>query len=135
VKVFKRQQQLGAVESTSLFVEPLLSLQVVEQLATIYKAKNGVWVKPHTHAVTVDDLRQNEVEFLFRLETKLERHDERVIHPSQDETLCERMRDFSSLNNMLFADGLQGIYTRRITLAYLHNLRFKGHTVNIACLL
>ena len=57
------------------------------------------------------DVRENQVELLLRLEAELEWHDERVVHACQNQSFGKGMCNFSTLNNMLLADSLQGIDT------------------------
>ena len=49
VQRLQRQQELGTVETSAILVEPVLALQVMEQLSTIDKAIKGmsVWSGMH----------------------------------------------------------------------------------------
>ena len=74
--MFQSQEKLGRVEPASLLVEALLLLQVVEQLTTIDEPEKQAQ-KNRLHFKNCH-LRKHKIQLLFGLETKLERHDERV---------------------------------------------------------
>jgi hypothetical protein len=80
--VLKRQQKFGTVKARSLFVETLLSLQMVEELSSIDKA--GKLCQNHIARVKDECSRKHEVELLLRLETEFKRDDKWVIHPSEN---------------------------------------------------
>jgi hypothetical protein len=72
------------------------------------------------------DLRQDQVELLFRLEAELEWHDEWIVHTCKDEALGQRMGDFVPIHNVYLSDGLERVDTRCIALPDLEDLMGSG---------
>lgn len=66
--------------------------------------------------------RKDQIQLLLRLEAKLERNDERIVHPRKDESLGECMGDLSSFDNVLFPDRFQRIYPPCIKFPHLQDL-------------
>ena len=66
--------------------------------------------------------REHEIQLLLRLKAKLERYNERIRHPGEDETFRKGMSDLSTIHNMGLANGLQCVDTLRVPFADLHNL-------------
>jgi hypothetical protein len=97
MKTLQRTEQLGSVKPRPVNVEPLLFLEVMEQLSTI-------------------DKRQNEVELLWRLEGELERYNERVVDLRQNRSFGKCVGHFGPRNNVSFPNRLERIDTMRITL-------------------
>lgn len=63
--------------------------------------------------------RKDQIQFLFRLEAKLEGDDERIVHPCKNKSLGEGMGNLSSFNNVLFPDRFQRIYPPGIKFSHL----------------
>jgi len=97
------RKKLADVELGSYQREPPGFLQVVEELATVYK-------------------RQHEVQLLAGLERELERHDERRVDTAQNEFLGQSVRDLHLIDDVSFADRLQRVYLARVLLPHLHHL-------------
>jgi hypothetical protein len=103
VQVLEREEQLCGVKPGSDLVELAFPLEVVEQLSTVDKG-------------------QDEVELFGRLEGELEGNDERAVDLGEDGALGEGVGDLAPGDDVCFADGLEGIDSEGVALAYLHNL-------------
>jgi hypothetical protein len=66
--------------------------------------------------------RKYKVELLFRLEAEFERDDKGIVHPGENETLCQRMSNLVSGHDMRLADGFQSVNPARVPLPDLHDL-------------
>jgi hypothetical protein len=66
--------------------------------------------------------REHEIQLLFRLEAKLEWHNERTCDPGEYKTLRKGMGDLPTIHNMCLAYGFQRIDALCVPLADLHNL-------------
>lgn len=72
--------------------------------------------------VRVGHAREDEIQLLFRLEAKLEWHNERTCHPGEYETFCKGMRNLSTIHNMCLPYGFQSVDALCVPFADLHNL-------------
>lgn len=75
MQVLERDQQLGRIEPTSDLIELSFPLQMMEELSSVNKSKHNV-------------------QLLGRLERKLKRHDERVVHLGQHRSFGQGVDDF-----------------------------------------
>lgn len=85
----------------------------------------------HRHATSSErqkHSRKNQIQLLFRLEAKFQWHDERVVHPRENESFRKGMRNLSSFDNVLFPDRLQSVYPAGIELPYLQDLKLSQRT-------
>lgn len=103
VQVLERAEQLGGVEPAALLVEAALTLEVVEELATV-------------------DERQAQVQLLGTLKRELERDDERVVDLGQHRSLGERVRHLAARDNVRLAESLERVDPTSVLLANLHDL-------------
>lgn len=79
MQVLQSEQQLCAIEPAALLVEALFALEVVEELPAIDKSRRQFALSLQELRTGASHSRQDEIQLLFRLETELERHDERII--------------------------------------------------------
>ena len=82
--------------------------------------------------IRVSYVRKHEVKLLLGLEAELQGHDERVVHACQDQPFRKCMRNLAPLHDVLLADRLERIDTRRVAFADLHDLRGSYMLVNKA---
>ena len=68
------------------------------------------------------NLREDQVELLFRLETKFQGNDEGVVDLGKDQAFGKGMGNFISGNNMCLPNCLQGVDTACVTFPNLHDL-------------
>lgn len=121
VQVLERTKQFGSVETTSVFVKLALSLQVIEQFTTVYYCDVRGQIPPAE--VYIHTKRHDQIQFIWCLERKFQRHDERVVYECQYGSFSQDMRDFSrSRSDIGFSNGLESVYTLCILLSNLHNL-------------
>jgi len=97
VQALQSAQQFSGVEPSSVDIEPLFLLQMVEELSTVDKG-------------------QNKIQLLWRLERELQRNDEGVVDLGQNRPFGKSMRDFGSGNDVCFANGLEGVDSVRVFL-------------------
>ncbi len=102
VQMFECAEQLGSIESRPLLVESTFTLKMVEELASVDEGKD-------------------EVELVWALEGEFERYDERIVDLGEDGSLGEGVRDFGTRDNVRFADGLESVDTRCVSLSHLHD--------------
>lgn len=102
MQAFERTQQLRSIEPSTVYVEALLSLQVMEQLSAVYKS-------------------QNKVKLLGRLERELQGNDERIVDLGQHRSLSESMCDLRPRDDVSFSNGLEGVDPASILLHDLHD--------------
>ena len=122
MQVLERKEQLSAIEARPLLVEPLCALQMMEELPSVDEPTFGVSKTPSDDAWR-HYIRKYEVQFLLRLEAELKRNNERVVHASEHQALGQRVRNLAALNDVLLANRLQSVDTRRVALPDLHDLR------------
>jgi len=59
----------------------------------------------------LENIRQDQVEFLLRLKAKLKGDNKGAIHLCEDKAFGKSVSNFITIDNMLFADGLEGVNT------------------------
>ena len=57
------------------------------------------------------NIRQDQIEFLLRLKAKLKGDNKGAVHLHEDKAFGESVGNFITIDNMLFADGLEGVNT------------------------
>lgn len=57
------------------------------------------------------NIRQDQIEFLLRLKAKLKGDNKGAVHLREDKAFGESVGNFITIDNMLFADGLEGVNT------------------------
>jgi hypothetical protein len=83
-------QKFCCVKSSTINVETLFLLQVVEELSAVHEC-------------------ENKVQLLRRLEGEFEWHDERVVDLGKNRTLCQGVGNFGAGDDVGLANGLEGI--------------------------
>jgi hypothetical protein len=125
MQMLQSQQELCTVEPTSFLVEALLPLKVVEQLSSIDKAVIGCNRLNRNKPSGTTNSRQDQIQFLLRLETEFQRHDERVVHACKHQTLGKGVRDFVPVHNVCFSNGFESVNTGGVAFPNLEDLRIR----------
>lgn len=90
VKTFQCAEQLRGVETGTVDIEALFSLQVMEQLAAVYKC-------------------QDKIQLLRRLERELQGNDEWVVNLGKHRSLGECVGDLGARDNVRLTNRLHGV--------------------------
>lgn len=97
VQALQSAKQFCGVEASSVDIEALLPLEMVEQFTAVDKGKN-------------------KIELLRRLERELQGYNEGVVDLREHGSLCESVCDFRSVNDVSLADCLQGVDSASVFL-------------------
>jgi hypothetical protein len=104
MQMLECNEQLGRVEPTPLFVELALSLEMMEQLASV-------------------DEREDEVELFLGLERELKGDDEGVVDLGEYGSLGEGVDDLRTGDDVRLSDRLERVDSRGVALSDLHDLQ------------